>query len=926
MTANIRKAVRHPEARRLGIHIIRGLLPILLGVAAIAPVLADTTLWRIGLNDGRNLEFTGTAGSMPATYTIPSGWSTQTSWPQWPSQVGETPAVSTINYTLASVPANGVTLTFKAADATMMVPELAVYSNYSPCGIIQIGGAGSPGWGPAVTYTRRFTRAYQIYIPAEFLVAGTNKLQLARLGNPYMRSTAIFLGFSIDYMQLDSLSSPAAEPIHGKLSYLGFSDGDFNINSSTIAKDKAEAEWMGVAYSNNPERSGFFQDLSGLQSDSVRLAYLQNLKALNMTVILDGWNCASTTDAIITGGQLPGGTTRSDPKGYLNYIFSTYGSYFRFYEICNEPTQNITNASQQYCMAVANYVNSIKPSSAVLAAPGYSFGGGQGDPVNWDGSPNAAQHAWSDANRKALDNLCGAYNGHNWGYGGGWDNNSLAENIDSHGTFVGGNPQITNGWDKYMISTECGSATVHTDFSQAAPANRLYSSALDRNLRANLATGDYSCVADIWNNGVEYNYLNGSITNTATWTAAPANAGAGDTDTRVKALRRLALAYATHGTPLHYTWTSVGTGLPLSYFRAVDTSSLAPIPGSGATSNKVLLSFVNFDLANSNTISVHVTMPASGSYSGVRYSAANTYTAARSVISFSAIPTVDFTETLGPGESVEYIIDQPFTSLSRSGWTASASVSASGSPASSVLDSNLTTRWATGVVSASGQWFQIDMGQTATLSSLDVNYVNSQWDYPTSYNVNVSADGVNWGSPVASGSGMVSKMTIPLSGVQGRFIRLTCTAAGGNWWSLDEVNASGYYTNYPRSGWAVSASTSNGAAPPSNAIDSDLTTRWTPGTASAPGQWFQIDMGQALPVRHVILNNVNSPWDYLASYGVNVSNDGVNWTGPVSTGYGSTYGTTIDIPSGTVARYIRINCTAAGPNWWSIDAINVSAY
>jgi hypothetical protein len=187
---------------------------------------------------------------------------------------------------------------------------------------------------------------------------------------------------------------------------------------------------------------------------------------------------------------------------------------------------------------------------------------------------------------------------------------------------------------------------------------------LDRDLRAHVGFADYLCAADIWNNGTSYDYLTGTSTDTSTWTAAPANSGAGDTDTRVQTLRRLALAYGTHGTPLHYSWQNAGTSFPLVYFRAVDTSTLAPIPGSGATSNKILLSFVNFDVVNSNTISVNVTMPHPGSYSGVYYDGSNTYTAARHTVSgLNATPLLPFDITLGPGQSVEYILN-PVTSTS----------------------------------------------------------------------------------------------------------------------------------------------------------------------------------------------------------------------------------------------------------------------
>ncbi|HEX4141133.1 MAG TPA: polysaccharide lyase family protein, partial [Candidatus Methylacidiphilales bacterium] len=624
--------------------------------SVIAQPPSSTTVWRIGLKDGSNAEFTGTPGSsMPSTYTIPSNWATQTMWPQWPpAPPSNTPWTTTINYNLAAVPQNGLMFTFKAVNASMMIPELAVYSNFAPCGIIQIAGAQYPGFGSPDTYTRQFTRPYQVYIPPQFLVAGANQLQISALGSPYNRSTTIFLGFTIDYMELDTQPTLPSEPMNGKITYTGINDGGFTINSSTVAIDQAEAEWMGVAYCGNPERIPFWNNLTNMQTPASQLSQLQEMQALNMTCIMDGWNCANTTNSMVTNGILP-------PDGSTNYIsnlFSSYGSYFQFYEICNEPCQSITNASNKYSAAVAAYINDIKPPTVVLASPGYAYGGGYGSPTNWD---NMAGYT----NRTALDSLCGAYNGHAYGSSYGYDNGSLAETVDADGTWVGGNPQVTNGWAKPFIVTECGSGTNSADAHEVCTStNEEYSSSLDRDLRAHIAFADYFCAHAMFNNGAQFDYINGTQTNTSTWVANPANATFGDNDTRPKALRRLALAYGTHGMPLRYTWQSPPTSLPgiaqgPVYFRAVDTSTLPPLPGSGATSSKILLSFVNFDLLNANTISVNVTMPASKTYTGVSYNSATSYSSARSVITgLTANPVLPLTVSLGPGESVEYILNK----------------------------------------------------------------------------------------------------------------------------------------------------------------------------------------------------------------------------------------------------------------------------
>jgi hypothetical protein len=130
-------------------------------------------------------------------------------------------------------------------------------------------------------------------------------------------------------------------------------------------------------------------------------------------------------------------------------------------------------------------------------------------------------------------------------------------------------------------------------------------------------------------------------------------------DTRVKTYRRLALAYATHGTPLPYTVVNRSDlQYKKVYFRAVDTSTLAPQAGSGATSNKLLLSFVNFENAP-ETLDVRVTLPKAATYPAERIGPGNIWSAADSNLTLKGEPEVELKEALQPGEAVEYILSPP---------------------------------------------------------------------------------------------------------------------------------------------------------------------------------------------------------------------------------------------------------------------------
>ena len=122
--------------------------------------------------------------------------------------------------------------------------------------------------------------------------------------------------------------------------------------------------------------------------------------------------------------------------------------------------------------------------------------------------------------------------------------------------------------------------------------------------------------------------------------------------------------------------------------------------------------------------------------------------------------------------------------------------------------------------------------------------------------------------------------------------------------------------------WVASSSTS-GSDDPDNALDGNLSTRWSTGASQASGQWFQVDMGSANVFNKIVLNAANSPNDYPRGYQVLVSNDGVNWSGPVASGAGNSGITTITFAN-VAAQYIRIVQTGSVSGlFWSIHEFNV---
>lgn len=109
-----------------------------------------------------------------------------------------------------------------------------------------------------------------------------------------------------------------------------------------------------------------------------------------------------------------------------------------------------------------------------------------------------------------------------------------------------------------------------------------------------------------------------------------------------------------------------------------------------------------------------------------------------------------------------------------------------------------------------------------------------------------------------------------------------------------------------------------------NAIDGDHWTGWRDLTKTQyPGQWFQVDMKQEQTFDTIVLDNTWALWDSPDGYSVTTSNDGINWSAPVATGFGQLGITTIRFPEQR-ARYIRITQTGMSILYhWSIYELDV---
>ena len=119
-------------------------------------------------------------------------------------------------------------------------------------------------------------------------------------------------------------------------------------------------------------------------------------------------------------------------------------------------------------------------------------------------------------------------------------------------------------------------------------------------------------------------------------------------------------------------------------------------------------------------------------------------------------------------------------------------------------------------------------------------------------------------------------------------------------------------------GWIASASSSTGGQDlPAAALDNNLASRWSTGSAQTGGQWFQVDMTKPQVFNQITLDAGPSTGDQPRNYQVFVSNDGQSWGDPVAGGAGSSQVTSVTFVQ-QQARYIRIVQTGSTGNWWSI--------
>jgi hypothetical protein len=150
-----------------------------------------------------------------------------------------------------------------------------------------------------------------------------------------------------------------------------------------------------------------------------------------------------------------------------------------------------------------------------------------------------------------------------------------------------------------------------------------------------------------------------------------------------------------------------------------------------------------------------------------------------------------------PGETTVTLEESRLSPLPRASWSAAASVNSA--RAALAFDGELGTRWDTAGAQKKGQWFELDLGRTATIRGISLKLGSSVSDYPRGIRVDVSPDGIHWATAAQMDTVVIPIRTLIRPGsaaaemafgpVEARAVRLVQTGDDPvYYWSIHELN------------------------------------------------------------------------------------------------------------------------------------------
>ncbi len=252
------------------------------------------------------------------------------------------------------------------------------------------------------------------------------------------------------------------------------------------------------------------------------------------------------------------------------------------------------------------------------------------------------------------------------------------------------------------------------------------------------------------------------------------------------------------------------------------------------------------------------------------------------------------------------------TLLSQNRPVTASSTESGAFPATAAVDGNTGTRWSSAF--ADPQWIQVDLGVTATVDEVRLNWEAA---FGRAFTVQISANAQAWSTLYTTTTGTGGAQVLPVTGT-GRYVRVNLTARATQYgYSLWEFQVFGTTGTAPADGLLsyqkpATASTfqDDGACSgcvPARVTDLDPATRWATSPTNGwvdPG-WVTVDLGATATINKVVLQ-----WDpaFATAYQIQVSANNTTWQTIYTTAQGRGFKETLTV-SGT-GRYVRMYGTA----------------
>ncbi|GJF27434.1 glycosyl hydrolase [Kitasatospora sp. NE20-6] len=217
------------------------------------------------------------------------------------------------------------------------------------------------------------------------------------------------------------------------------------------------------------------------------------------------------------------------------------------------------------------------------------------------------------------------------------------------------------------------------------------------------------------------------------------------------------------------------------------------------------------------------------------------------------------------------------------------------------------------------QWVQVDLGSATAIDQVVLKLPAGWGSRNETLTLQGSTDGSNFSTILGSAlyafdPGAGNTVRLNFGATTTRFVRVNVSANTG--WPAAQFSELEVYGATSASGNLVRSATSSSAVAPyaaGNAADGNTGTYWESNSSSFP-QWFQADLGSAVPVNKVVLR-LPSAWESRSeTLKLQGSSDGTNFTDLVASAayaFNPATGNTVTINVSTVTtRYVRATFTA----------------